>query len=79
MEAQHILIVYGGKIPTPKYGGISRVIWHLGKELVRMGHRVTFDHAEHIIAQERGRELWYLEYKTRIVKVERDYEWNQEQ
>ncbi len=42
MEAQHILIVYKDKIPTPKYGGISRVIWHLGKELVMMGHRVTF-------------------------------------
>lgn len=42
MEALHILMVYEGKIPTPKYGGTSRVIWHLGKELVRMGHRVTY-------------------------------------
>ncbi len=31
--------------------------------------------AEHIIAQEKGRELWYSEYKTRIAKVERDYGW----
>jgi heme-degrading monooxygenase HmoA len=29
--------------------------------------------AEHIIAQEKGQELWYSEYKTRIAKVERDY------
>jgi len=42
MEAQHILIVYNGKIPTPKYGGTSRDIWYLGKELIKMGHRVTF-------------------------------------
>ena len=32
-------------------------------------------HAEHLIAQERGREVWYSEYKTRIAKVERDYGW----
>lgn len=42
MSALHILIVYNGKIPTPRYGGTSRVIWYLGKELVRMGHRITF-------------------------------------
>jgi hypothetical protein len=38
----HILIAYWGIIPTPKYGGISRVIWHLGKELTQMGHKVSF-------------------------------------
>ena len=42
MEALNILIVYDGKIPTPKYGGTSRVIWYLGKELAKMGHRLTF-------------------------------------
>lgn len=42
MEAQHILIVYNGIIPTPKYGGTSRDIWYLGKELIKMGHRITF-------------------------------------
>jgi len=41
MSALHILIVYNGKIPTPRYGGTSRVIWYLGKELVKMGHRIT--------------------------------------
>ena len=33
-------------------------------------------HAEHKIAQERGRKDWYQSYKTRIAKVERDYEFN---
>jgi len=42
MEPLHILIAHNEKIPTPKYGGISRVIWHLGKELSQMGHRITF-------------------------------------
>lgn len=42
MEKLHILIAYKGKIPTPKYGGTSRDIWYLGKELVKMGHRITF-------------------------------------
>ncbi len=32
------------------------------------------ENAEHIIAQEKGKELWYSEYKTRIAKVERDYD-----
>ncbi len=42
MKSLHILIVYNGKIPTPKYGGTSRDIWYLGKELAGMGHRITF-------------------------------------
>jgi hypothetical protein len=42
MESLHILIVYNGKIPTPKYGGTSRDIWYLGKELIAMGHRITY-------------------------------------
>lgn len=42
MENLHILIVYKGRIPTPKYGGTSRDIWYLGKELVKMGHRITY-------------------------------------
>lgn len=27
----------------------------------------------HLVAQQRGREDWYTEFKTRICKVERDY------
>ena len=29
--------------------------------------------AEHLLAQQAGRELWYSRYTTRICKVERDY------
>ena len=29
--------------------------------------------AAHLIAQQRGRELWYDSFKTRICRVERDY------
>jgi heme-degrading monooxygenase HmoA len=30
--------------------------------------------ARHLFAQQQGREKWYERYKTRISKVERDYE-----
>jgi heme-degrading monooxygenase HmoA len=29
--------------------------------------------AEHLLAQKMGREKWYSSYKTRIARVERDY------
>jgi len=32
------------------------------------------ENSEHLIAQEKGREEWYKNYKIRIAKVERDYE-----
>jgi len=38
----HILIINSGVIPVSKYGGTERVIWYLGKELVKMGHQVTY-------------------------------------
>jgi len=31
-------------------------------------------HAEHLVAQKMGRGKWYTHYKTRIARVERDYE-----
>lgn len=31
-------------------------------------------HSEHLIAQKKGRTDWYTSYKTRICKVERDYD-----
>ena len=31
-------------------------------------------HSEHLIAQQQGRTHWYTAYKTRICRVERDYE-----
>lgn len=37
-----ILIVDNGVIPVHLYGGTERVIWSLGKELVTMGHQVSF-------------------------------------
>jgi heme-degrading monooxygenase HmoA len=30
----------------------------------------------HLLAQKRGRDLWYEHYKVRICKVERDYDFN---
>jgi glycosyltransferase involved in cell wall biosynthesis len=38
----HIVIVYPGVIPVVKYGGTGRDIWYEGRELTRMGHRVTY-------------------------------------
>ncbi len=32
----------------------------------------------HLIAQQRGREMWYHEFKTRVCRVERDYGFNRE-
>lgn len=62
---------------------------YLGHESAREGLGITVSywdslesiknwkkHAEHILAQEKGREFWYESYKTRICKVERDYEFN---
>jgi glycosyltransferase involved in cell wall biosynthesis len=37
-----ILLVNNTKIPVHLYGGTERVIWWLGKSLVRMGHEVTY-------------------------------------
>ncbi len=38
----HVAIVNNSVIPAVKYGGIERVIWWLGKELVKRGHKVTY-------------------------------------
>jgi glycosyltransferase involved in cell wall biosynthesis len=38
----HITIVYPGVIPVVKYGGTGRDIWYEGRELVKMGHKVTY-------------------------------------
>lgn len=38
----HILIINNTRIPAHKYGGTERVIWWLGKELVKKGHKVSF-------------------------------------
>ncbi|MGV0958412.1 MAG: glycosyltransferase [Limnohabitans sp.] len=38
----HILICNRASIPVTTYGGTERVIWDLGKKLVKQGHQVTF-------------------------------------
>lgn len=38
----NILIVNPSVIPAKFYGGTERVIWYLGKELSKMGHKITF-------------------------------------
>jgi glycosyltransferase involved in cell wall biosynthesis len=38
----HILFVNKAPIPVVAYGGTERVIWDLGKSLVRLGHRVSY-------------------------------------
>ena len=38
----NILIVFNRVIPVKNYGGIQRAAWWLGKELVRLGHEVTY-------------------------------------
>ena len=38
----HVLIASKGVIPAIKYGGIERCNWYLGKELARLGHKVTY-------------------------------------
>jgi glycosyltransferase involved in cell wall biosynthesis len=38
----NIVIVENSVIPAIQYGGTQRVIWYLGKELIKLGHKVTF-------------------------------------
>lgn len=38
----NIVIVHNSKIPAIYYGGIERVIWYLGLELVKLGHKITY-------------------------------------
>ena len=59
---------------------------YLGHESAREGLGITVSYwsnleaiknwkknTEHLLAQKKGREQWYANYKTRICKVERDY------
>lgn len=38
----NIIINVQNKIPSLLYGGTERVVWYLGKELIKLGHNVTF-------------------------------------
>ncbi|SFW73825.1 antibiotic biosynthesis monooxygenase family protein [Chitinophaga sancti] len=64
---------------------------YLGVESARDGVGITVSYwksleairnwkqqADHIIAQQLGREKWYAQYKTRICLVERDYGFEKE-
>ena len=39
---------------------------------------IESENAQHSIAQEKGRSEWYQTFKTRIAKVERDYNFEKE-
>ena len=60
---------------------------YLGHESAREGVGITVSYwdsldaiknwkknTEHLFAQKKGRDQWYAKYKTRICRVERDYE-----
>jgi heme-degrading monooxygenase HmoA len=58
-------------IESARHGlGITVSYW-TSLEAIRAWKR----HAEHLIAQEQGRAVWYSAYKIRVVRVERDYGW----
>ena len=38
----HVLLINNSSIPVYGYGGTERVIWDLGKTLVRLGHQVSY-------------------------------------
>ena len=38
----HVLIVFKGTIPVTYYGGTQRDIWYQGRELVKLGHKVSY-------------------------------------
>ena len=38
----HVLLVNNSTIPVYAYGGTERVIWDLGKSLVKLGHKVSY-------------------------------------
>jgi heme-degrading monooxygenase HmoA len=52
--------------------GITVSYWE-SLEAIRKWKYVT----DHVIARDKGRELWYQAYKTRICLVERDYGFEQ--
>ncbi len=63
----------------------------LGVESARQGVGITVSywssleaiqhwkqHERHLIAQKLGQSVWYLRYKTRVCRVERDYAFDQD-
>ena len=48
--------------------GITVSYW-ADEDAARAWKQVT----EHLVAQQRGREVWYLDYRVRVAVVQRDY------
>ena len=70
----NILIIHNSKIPVHKYGGTERVIWYLGKELVALGHQVTYlvpkgSTCEFADVIERDEELSMLEQIPKAIDI----------
>ncbi|MGB6745080.1 MAG: antibiotic biosynthesis monooxygenase [Terracidiphilus sp.] len=64
---------------------------YLGVESAREGLGITVSYwasleaiaawkqnSAHLVAQQRGRDIWYQAFKVRICRVERDYDMNKE-
>ncbi len=47
--------------------GISVTYWETLEDIVRWKN-----HAEHLVAQQKGYEIWYQLFATRVCRVERD-------
>ena len=69
----------------PGFLGIESVRDALGE---RLGITVSYwqsleaikewkNNSQHLVAQKLGKKQWYKSFKTRICKVERDYEFNE--
>ncbi len=60
--------LFGDRI-SPEEVGITVSYWKDMKSIQQWKQ-----HSDHIVAQKQGRERWYSQYRTRICRVERDYE-----
>jgi heme-degrading monooxygenase HmoA len=78
-----------GKMADAMVASASRQPGFLGVESAREDVGITVSYWEsleaiaawkrdtaHLVAQQRGRDEWYSAYKTRICKVERDYDFS---
>jgi heme-degrading monooxygenase HmoA len=56
---------------SPSGDGITVCYWETEEAITAWR-----EHAEHQVAQERGRSDWYERYRLLVCKVERDYGWS---
>ncbi len=54
--------------------GITVSYWESLKAI-----RAWKENSEHVLARQKGRELWYKSFKVRIARVERDYSFGEEE